>query len=78
MDEAILFFKGRIEYLRFVRQNTYLLHCSAIDSENRLGMLEALPLPFDSELEQQGKEQEEQGINDSLLLYEEAKKGGYI
>lgn len=78
MDEAILFFKGRIEYLRFIRQNTYLLHCSAIDADNRLSLFEALPLPFDFELENQSKDQEALAVNDSLLLYEEAKKGGYI
>jgi len=64
-----LVIQAKVDEWRVLRQNTYLIHCSLIGSENRLDILSALPLPYDEEL----KHLEQTRVKTDLEIYEQGR-----
>lgn len=52
-------YRGKVDEWRFIRNNTYLLHCSLIEDKHRVEIAKALPLPFDDDLEEPEMTEEE-------------------
>ena len=73
-------YRGKIDEWRFIRSNTNLIHCSLIEKDNRVDILNAIPLPFDYEIreeeEQLDKEQEQKLMEDYKLLKESGALNG--
>lgn len=62
----MLVVRGRVDEWRIARMNAYLIHCSLIDSKDRVSMLGALPLPFDDEL---GESSDVQSAEQAMIEY---------
>lgn len=67
----ILAYKGKVDEWRLMRNGFYLIHCSLV--EKKCNIVEAMPLPFDDEL------QEEKGSTEDLLAeYNRLKESGAL
>lgn len=78
VDEAVLAYKAKVNEWRFIRSNTYLIHCSLIESKHRVNIEDVLPLPFDDEIEEARKEANEAWANELLAGYNHLKESGRI
>lgn len=78
IDEAVLCYKAKIDEWRFIRSNTYLVHCSLIESKHRVNIEEVLPLPFDDEIEEARKEANEVWANQLVEEYNRIKEAGLL
>lgn len=63
-------YKGKVDNWRVNRNNAYLIHCSLVGQKDRVRIEDANPLPFD--------ENTKANVEDSLSVYEEAKRMGWV
>jgi hypothetical protein len=72
LDEIILMYKGKVDELRYQRNNAYLIHCSLVETKNRVKITEFNPLPFDEDFEEASDPQEME------KMYKELQQSGYF
>lgn len=68
----MLVIRGRVDEWRVARANAYLIHCSLVEDKHRVGMMEALPLPFDDELKDGERINEVEDVEKAMADYNNA------
>lgn len=74
MDEVEAAIKGRVDNWRYDRRNAHLIHVSLIGSDKAVSIYDALPLPFDEEMQKQ----EQPDFDEIQNLYDYAKSVNYF
>lgn len=74
MDEVEAAIKGRVDNWRYERRNAHLIHVSLIGSDKAVSIYDALPLPFDEEMQKQ----EQPDFDEIQNLYDYAKSVNYF
>lgn len=70
MEEIELVVKGKVNDLRYSRDNAYVIYCSMV--KNPAPKEAVLPLPFDDEIEEVMRKQKEQEVKRAEDLYKNA------